>query len=143
MNQPEFSATARLEIPFNDCDPLNIVWHGNYIKYFELAREAFGQKYDFDVLHFYDQGFATPIVHASANYKRPLRYRDVALIKAVWRHTDAAKVIFDYEIKKEGSDELICHGNTIQVIVAAKTMELALTVPDFIKQWQARIGMAN
>ncbi|MFN8309732.1 MAG: acyl-CoA thioesterase [Chitinophagales bacterium] len=141
METQEFSAIARLEIPFNDCDPLNIVWHGNYIRYFELAREEFGKKYDFDVLKFFEYGYATPIVHASANYKRPLRYRDVAIIKAMYRRTDAAKIIFDYEITKEGSNELICHGNTVQVMVAAKTMELVLTVPPFITQWMQKIGM--
>ena len=27
-----------IEVPFFDLDPMNVVWHGNYVKYTEIAR---------------------------------------------------------------------------------------------------------
>ena len=142
-SKKNLSATARISIPFHDCDPFNIVWHGHYIKYFEAAREVFGKDFEFDYSAFYDKGFATPIIHAEADYKRPLRYRDVALITATFVKTDAAKIIFHYEIKNEKTGELICTGNTVQVLVAAKTMELLLTIPDFLETWMLQVGLTN
>jgi acyl-CoA thioester hydrolase len=129
------SAVARVEVRFNDCDPLGIVWHGNYVKYFEDGREAFGKKYNFDYMEMYNKGFATPIVHMHADFKKPLRYRDVALVETIYKKTDAAKIIFDYNIRNESTGELICTGSTTQVFVGSKDLALSLIVPDFIREW--------
>lgn len=137
----KLSATARVEVRFNDCDPLGIVWHGNYIKFLEDGREAFSKKYGFDYLSFYNKGFAAPIVHVSCDYRKSLKYRDVALIEATFKKTDAAKIIFDYVIRKESDGEIVCKGNTVQVFVHKDTMELSLTVPDFIDDWKKEVGL--
>ena len=39
-----FSVSTEIEVPFYDIDPMDIVWHGNYIKYFEVARCALLKK---------------------------------------------------------------------------------------------------
>ena len=138
MSHPHpISAIARLEVKFNECDPMGIVWHGNYIKYFEEGREAFGKAYKLDFMEFYNRGFSVPIVHVSCDYKRPLVYRDVALVETVYRKTPAAKIIFDYVIRKESTGELICKGSTTQVFVNKDNMKLSLVVPDFFAEWLA------
>ena len=65
------SAVARVEVRFNECDPLGIVWHGNYVNYFQEGREAFGKKYNLDYMELFHKGFATPIVHLSTDFKKP------------------------------------------------------------------------
>jgi acyl-CoA thioesterase FadM len=40
------------------------------------------KKYGFDYLSFYNKGFAAPIVHVSCDYRKSLKYRDIALIEA-------------------------------------------------------------
>ena len=40
-------------VRFNEADPLGIVWHGHYIRYFEDGREAFGNQYGIGYLDFY------------------------------------------------------------------------------------------
>ena len=44
------TASVIIRVRFNETDPLGIVWHGNYIKYFEEGREAFGRKYGLSYL---------------------------------------------------------------------------------------------
>ena len=141
-HKPSISAVARTEVRFHDCDPLGIMWHGNYVKYFEEGREAFGKKYAFDYMEMYHKGFATPIVHLHADFKKPLRYRDVALIETTYKRTEAAKIIFDYTIRNEATGEIICKGNTIQVFVGSKDLELSLVVPDFIEEWMKKNGLS-
>jgi hypothetical protein len=43
-NSMKKSLIEKTAIPvrFNEADPLGIVWHGHYIRYFEDGREAFG-----------------------------------------------------------------------------------------------------
>ena len=71
------SAVARIEVRFNECDPLGIVWHGNYVNYFQEGREAFGKKYGLDYMNMYHEGYATPIVHLETDFKRTLQYKDI------------------------------------------------------------------
>ena len=101
------SAVARVEVRFNECDPLGIVWHGNYVNYFQEGREAFGKKYNLDYMEMYQKGFATPIVHLSTDFKKTLQYKDVALVETTMRNTPAAKVIFDYVIRCEKTNDVI------------------------------------
>ena len=137
MKHPHsLSAVARLEVRFNECDPLGIVWHGNYIKYFEEGREAFGKKYNLDYLDMYIKGYSTPIVHLQSDFKKTLQYRDVALVEAIFRKTESAKIIFDYIIRNEKNNDIVCTGSTTQVFVASGTLQLALVVPDFYLAWK-------
>ena len=41
----ELSVNIDFTVPFYDLDAIQMVWHGNYVKYMENAREAFGDKY--------------------------------------------------------------------------------------------------
>ena len=40
LNDPRFTAEVELTIPFHDVDMMGVAWHGNYFRYFEVAREA-------------------------------------------------------------------------------------------------------
>ncbi len=134
-------AVARIEIRFNECDPLGIVWHGNYVNYFQEGREAFGKKYHLDYMEMYNKGFATPIVHLSTDFKRTLQYKDIALVETTMRITPAAKLIFDYIIRNEKNGELVCKGTTTQVFVSGKAMELSMVVPEVFADWKKLNGL--
>ena len=135
------TATARVEIRFNECDPLGIVWHGNYIKYLEDGREAFGKKYDLNYIDMYVKGYATPIVHLQTDFKKTMQYKDVALIETSLRRTDAAKLIFDYTIRNEKNGNIVCKASTTQVFVTSGNMQLALVIPDFFAEWKIKNGL--
>ena len=132
------SAISRIEIRFSDCDPLGIVWHGNYIKYFEDGREAFSKKHGFDYLDFYNKGYSTPVVNIQCDFKKPMTYRDVALVETTFRNTEAAKIIFDYTIYKESTGEIMCKGCSTQVFVEKNSMKLSLTNPAFMEDWKKK-----
>ena len=48
MSTVELVAEIELSPAFHDCDPMHVVWHGNYFKYFEIARCALLQRYDYE-----------------------------------------------------------------------------------------------
>ena len=50
------TASVIIRVRFSETDPLGIVWHGNYIKYFEEGREAFGRKYGLSYLDVQREG---------------------------------------------------------------------------------------
>lgn len=135
------SAVARIEVRFNECDPLGIVWHGNYVNYFQEGREAFGKKYNLDYMDMYIKGYATPIVHLQTDFKRTLQYKDVALVETILCKTEAAKIIFDYVIRSERNNDMICKGTTTQVFVTSGNMNLSLVIPEVFMTWKKLNGL--
>ncbi len=137
----EVSFTSDVRVRFTECDPLGIVWHGNYIQYFEDGREAFGRHHGISYLDQKEHNFSTPIVKSSCEHKLPLKYGDVASIKTTYVNSRAAKMIFKYEIlNPEGN--VVCTGETVQVFVELFG-EMSLEVPAFFKEWKQKIGLSD
>lgn len=130
-------------IRFNEADPLGIVWHGHYIRYFEDGRESFGRKYGISYLDFYQQGLAVPIVSVDCQYKRPLRYGDIVIVETTYVPLEAAKLQFEYKMFESKSRDLVAVGSSLQVFVDAKTFDLQLTVPPYFAAWKKKWDIAE
>ncbi len=140
-NFSEIFFESNVRIRFAETDPLGIVWHGNYIQYFEDGREAFGRHHGISYLDQKEQGFTTPIIKSNCEHKAPLRYGDVATIKTFYIDSPAAKMIFKYEIFNQ-NHQLVCTGETVQVFVKYEG-ELSLTIPSFFMKWKQKMGLIN
>ncbi len=137
----EISYTIKVRVRFVETDPLGIVWHGNYIQYFEDGREAFGRHHGISYLDQKRNGYTTPIVKSTSEHKRPLRYGDTATVKTIFVDSPAAKLIFRYEVFNE-QNELVCTGSTVQVFVN-DSGDLSLNMPEFFIEWKKKIGLIN
>lgn len=125
-------------VRFNEADPLGIVWHGHYLRYFEDGREAFGKVHGISYLDCYHHGLAVPVVSVQCDYSKPLRYGDTVLVDTTYINSAAAKLIFDYKIYEAGKKTLVAKGSSVQVFVDAKTFDLQLTVPAFFESWKKK-----
>ena len=132
------SATKRFDIRFSEVDSMHVVWHGNYVIYFEDAREEFGRKYGLDYLMMYGKGYYEPLVDLSFKFKRPLVYGMKPEITIYYRPTEAAKIIFDYEIRDTESGEIVVTGHSVQVFMDKNNYQLVLTNPDFYTEWKKK-----
>jgi len=74
---------TEITVRYNEADPLGIVWHGHYLRYFEDGREAFGKIHGVSYLDFYRNGLAVPVVSVNCDYKRPLRYGDSVIVETI------------------------------------------------------------
>lgn len=139
----EISHTSNVRIRFVETDPLGIVWHGNYIQYFEDGREDFGRYHGISYLDQKEYGFATPVIKSATKHTRPLRYGDIATIKTIFVDSPAAKMVFRYEVYNQ-MGELVCTGETVQVFVdKIGAGELWLTPPDFFTEWKKKVGLLD
>ena len=135
----EISFTSSIRVRFTETDPLGIVWHGNYIQYFEDGREAFGREHSISYLDQKANGYTSPIIKSECEHKLPLRYGDVATIKTTFINSPAAKMIFRYRIF-DPKGRLVCLGETTQVFLN-QNGELSLTMPEFFQQWKKKMGL--
>ena len=133
------SFDTKIRVRFSETDPLGIVWHGNYIIYFEDGREAFGKAFGLSYLDVKANGYVTPIVKSSCEHKLPLTYGEMAIIKTTFVDTLAAKLIFKYTIHNV-KGAVVCIGETVQVFLDENN-ELSLTVPPFFETWKRKMGL--
>jgi acyl-CoA thioester hydrolase len=129
---------TEISVRFNEADPLGIVWHGHYVRYFEDGRESFGKHYGVSYLDFYAQGLAVPVVSVQCDYKKPLRYGDKVVVHTTFIESAAAKMKFAYKIYDSKNDLLIATGSSLQVFVDAKTFALQLITPSFFEMWKKK-----
>lgn len=134
----ELKCSTRIRVRFHECDPLQIVWHGNYLKYFEEGREDFGRKHGISYLDVKAEGFATPVVKSQCEHKLPLKYGDSFLVETSFVNTPAAKLTFKYRIYKE--EKLVCTGETLQVFTD-ENGELVLNNPPFFIDWKKKMDL--
>ncbi|MCO5260956.1 MAG: acyl-CoA thioesterase [Crocinitomicaceae bacterium] len=130
--------TSTLEIPirFSETDAMGVVWHGNYLKFFEDAREHFGKIYGLDNLKIHDKGFFIPIVHSEINHKASLHYGEIAVVHSKLIYKESAKIIFEFEVINKSTEQIAATGSTTQVYLDAETRLLELTKPEFIIEWE-------
>ena len=133
----ELKASKNIEVRCSEVDMMKVVWHGTYPVYLEDARETFGALFDLSYQGYIDHQFYAPIVDMQIQYKHPLRYGCDARVDIVYMPTDAAKIIFEYEIRDNDTDILYCKARTVQVFMDMD-YNLVLTAPDFFKEWRQR-----
>ena len=138
MSKDQLTCITKLKVRFSECDPLQIVWHGNYLKYFEEGREDFGRKHNISYLDAQESGFAVPVVKSVCEHKLPLKYGNEFEVETTFVNSEAAKLIFRYKIFCDG--KLICTGETVQVFTD-KNSELVLTNPPFFLDWKMKMGL--
>lgn len=129
---------TEITVRFNEADPLGIVWHGHYVRYFEDGREDFGKEYGISYLDFYRNSLAVPVVALQCDFKKPLRYGDTIIVETKYINTAAAKLNFTYKIYDAVVGTHIATGSTSQVFVDVKTFELQLTMPPFFDAWRRK-----
>ena len=127
------SFEIRKKVPFYDLDPMQIVWHGNYLNYFEDARRAMLDHMGVDLYQYYERtGTIFPIIRTATKHIYPLRYGDEFVCKATI--ADARfKIVVDFEIRLAAGDRVCARGRTEQVAVQAPQMEILLRVPEEIR----------
>lgn len=99
---------------FYDVDSMNVVWHGNYIRYLEFGRCRFLDEVGFNYLTMKETGFALPIVKLNVKYIKPIFFNDECEINVILTGFEGF-LSFDYEIFARG--EKVCKANTAQMAV--------------------------
>lgn len=137
-NAKRISFETDIKVRFGEVDSMGIVWHGNYVKYLEDAREAFGKKYELGYMDVYKKHkLLIPIVKVDIDYKNRLFYGDDSIMKISLIDTPASKLIFEYELIRKSDNAIIIRALTVQIFMS-KTGELEFNIPPFFINWKKK-----
>lgn len=130
MKNSEYKAmlVSEQKVQFYDCDPMGVVWHGNYLRYMEVARTELLGKIGCDLSSIREgDGVDLPLIESGMKYLRPLHAGDDFHVVLLIRECEV-RLAFDYFIGK--GDTLCCSGSTVQCAVSRKTGELEFAMPE-------------
>ncbi len=119
-------------VEFFELDPMNVVWHGNYVKYFEAARCKFLDEIDFNYTQMAAAKLAFPVVKMSVKYVAPCIFRQK--IRIVARLVEDENFLrFKFAIFDEESGKLMTKADISQVGINLATGETCFTLPQILR----------
>ncbi|MGN0893887.1 MAG: acyl-CoA thioesterase [Succinivibrio sp.] len=125
-----FSQKSTFPISFHDTDAMGVVWHGNYIKFFELAREALFDELGYGYAHMKRDGIALPITECNCRYRNMLSVTDKALTVDAMLVEYDCRIVIAYEVYAKDGDVLCAYGSTHQVAMDVNTKEVIFKTPE-------------
>ena len=130
-------AEVELQVQFFDLDPMEIVWHGNYVKYLEIVRCALLDKIDYNYAQMQASGYAWPVIDMHLRYVAPATFGQRLTLRAdivEWEN----RLKIDYLITDAASGRRLNRASTTQVAVEIATREMCFASPPVLFE---KLGM--
>jgi acyl-CoA thioester hydrolase len=121
-------AEVELQVQFFDLDPMQIVWHGNYVKYLEVARCALLDRIGYNYAQMQESGYMWPIIEMNLRYAGPASFGQRLLLRAEiveWEN----RLRIDYLVSDAASGKRLNRATTTQVAVDLKSGEMCFVSP--------------
>jgi acyl-CoA thioester hydrolase len=122
------SADTILKIPFHDVDSAQVVWHGHYAKYLELARARLLDKIDYNYVQMTASGYFWPVIEMNLRYIAPLRFQQEIRVTATLKEWEN-RLRVDYLISDAATGKRLTTASTTQAAVSMSSGEMLLVSP--------------
>jgi acyl-CoA thioester hydrolase len=111
-------AEARVRVRYAETDQMGVVYHANYLIWFEVGRVEFIRQLGMDYKSMESEdGALIAVVEATARYKAPARYDDELIIRTTLAGVRGPIVRFRYAIVRAADETLLCEGETTHIVV--------------------------
>lgn len=131
LNDPCFTSEIELTVPFHDIDMMGVVWHGNYFRYFEIAREALLNQFNYGYRQMKESGYVWPVVDTRVKYRDTLTFEQRIRVRATLEEYEN-RLRIAYQIFDAVSGKRTTTGYTIQIAVEEKSREMCFVCPDIL-----------
>jgi acyl-CoA thioester hydrolase len=104
---------AKLRVIYGDTDQMGVVYHANYLRFFEAARNEYFRDRGGSYRELEGEGFQLPVVEARVKYKAPARYDDLVEVEVGLGEVRRATFTFNYILRRDGEDRILATGETV------------------------------
>ncbi|MGX9416876.1 acyl-CoA thioesterase [Vibrio sp. RC27] len=122
------SANAYVTVAFQDCDPMQVVWHGNYYHYLEEARRALLEKLQFTYEYMESNGLSYPVVDTRMKFTSPARHADKLEVTATLSEWEN-RLKINFVVFNHTTQKTCVKAHTIQCAVNMTTNEMLYASP--------------
>lgn len=85
-------------VRFNEIDAYQVAWHGHYLAWMEIGRNALAGQFGLDAFQLAEMGYLGPVVSLEVKYLRPARCGDRLTIRTRLRHSETATLVFESQV---------------------------------------------
>jgi acyl-CoA thioester hydrolase len=122
------TAEVIIDVPFFDVDAMQVVWHGNYVKYLEVARCELLRSFNYDYLDMQASGYMWPIVDLSVKYVGSALFARKIKVQARLKEWEN-RLRIDYLITDVETGKKLTKASTIQVAIDISSMQMCFESP--------------
>src|SRR5215471_4964589 len=109
---------SRLRVRYAETDQMGVVYHANYLVWFEIGRVDFIRQLGMDYKAMEaEDGLGITVVDVTARYKAPARYDDELVIETRLLAARGPIIRFGYRVVKDADKLVLCEGETVHVVV--------------------------
>lgn len=127
-----------MTVQFFDLDPMQIVWHGNYVKYLEVARCALFDSIGYNYLQMKESGYAWPVIEMNLRYAAPATFGQRLTLRAEIVEWES-RLKIDYLVTDTASGRRLNRATTTQVAVDIASGEMCFQSPPVLFE---KLGVA-
>ena len=126
-----WSAEVEIQVQFYDLDPMEVVWHGNYVKYLEVARCALLDAIGYNYAEMKASGYMWPIIEMNLRYAAPATFGQRLRLSAEiveWEN----RLRIDYLVSDAATGRRLNRATTTQVAVDIASGEMCFVSPPIL-----------
>lgn len=129
---------TKIRVIYADTDAMGIVYHTNYIKWFEIGRGELFRQIDMPYAWIEEQGYGMPLTEVFAHYLYPAEYDQVLLVETEIGYVKRASIRFNYAIWDENREKVLVEGHSVHAFVdkGRKIVRIPPFVLDRIKKME-------
>ena len=123
-----WSAETEISVQFSDLDPMEIVWHGHYVKYLEVVRGVLLDTIDYNYPQMKASGYVWPVIDVHLRYIHSATLGQRLKLRAEiveWEN----RLKIDYLITDAATGRRLTRASTTQVAVEIATREMCFVSP--------------
>jgi len=109
------SSNTNLRVRYAETDQMGIVYHSNYLIWFEVGRSELFRDLNLPYTEFEKQGLGLAVVEANCRYRKPTRYDDELVIVTKVESMTSRSVTFTYHVYRD--ETLVADGKTVHVFI--------------------------
>lgn len=111
-------AEARVRVRYAETDQMGVVYHANYLVWFEVGRVEFIRQLGLDYRDMeQEDGALIAVAEATARYKAPARYDDELIVRTSLAGVRGPIVRFRYVVLRAADEMVLCEGETVHFVV--------------------------
>ena len=146
MNEPFIEASIDIEVAFYEVDPMQIMWHGNYINFMERARCALLEKIGYTYVDMEKDGYGWPVVDVHVKYLKPLQFHQKVRVTArITEYEFGLRLTYTFVDIETG--KVTTRAETTQMAINIKTRETNIVSPrelvEKIEAYRQKLAEAN
>ncbi len=103
---------STLRVRYAETDAMGIVYHTNYLIWFEVGRGEYLRARGGDYSEFEAQGFYLPVIEVDARFLAPARYDDVVVVRTSVEEFRSRSMTFYYEVVMQETGQVLATGHT-------------------------------